>query len=72
MHTHTQVRRLQASVRDLQNALRLACKMDAPVRPHKHEFTAATEPSANPYSHIVANNDRGVLHSIEVRSLTHR
>uniref|UniRef100_K3WUA2 THIF-type NAD/FAD binding fold domain-containing protein n=1 Tax=Globisporangium ultimum (strain ATCC 200006 / CBS 805.95 / DAOM BR144) TaxID=431595 RepID=K3WUA2_GLOUD len=39
--------------------------MDAPVRPHKHEFTAATEPSANPYSHIVANNDRGVLHSIE-------
>lgn len=41
--------------------------MDAPARrPPKHELAATTEPSANPYSHILANNGRGVLHGVEV------
>lgn len=63
-----QVRRLKSSVQDLQNALRLVCRMDAPVRPTKDALASGslTEPSANPYAHILANNDRGVLHGIEV------
>lgn len=62
-----QVRRLQSSVQDLQNALRLACRMDAAVRPTKGDIASLPiEPSASPYAHILANNDRGVLHGIEV------
>ncbi|GAB9476922.1 hypothetical protein Gpo141_00013981, partial [Globisporangium polare] len=64
--TAHEVRRLQSSVQDLQNALRLACRMDAAVRPTKGDIASLPiEPSASPYAHILANNDRGVLHGIE-------
>lgn len=62
-----QVRRFKSSVQDLQNALRLVSRMDAPVRSSKGALASSPiEPTANPYAHILANNDRGVLHGIEV------
>lgn len=42
--------------------------MEMPTRPPKAAFVDATETSDrnNPYSLLIANNERGVLHGIEV------
>ncbi|TMW64839.1 hypothetical protein Poli38472_009006 [Pythium oligandrum] len=59
------LRRLQASVHELQNALCVANKAEVPRRPTREALSADTNANKDPYSRIRANNSRGVIEDIE-------
>ncbi|GLD93514.1 hypothetical protein PINS_up002106 [Pythium insidiosum] len=59
------LRRLQASICDLQNALAVASHAQPRSRPPRSSLTPDTTAADDPYSRIVANNDRGIVRDIE-------